>query len=225
MGNSCRNGLIVAFTTFSALSLFGCGDEPEPNQAPPAAAPTTQAAGAPAAESPAPPPAAPAPQAAIAPPAPPAAIAPPEATPTVPSYHASLEEGIDFRKPGYPDFIAEVTGVSQPEEWGRWTDGNTATFKFKDPLPKKFTLLIEAGAYESNLGKPIKFTVGSVTKECIFKGASYGESRRVATLHFSSPEPGNTLVITIPAPKKAPTDDRMLGISLISMKIDTSGKF
>jgi len=224
MGNSCRNGLIVAFTTFSALSLFGCGDEPEPNQAPPAAAPTTQAV-APPAESPAPPPAAPAPQPAMAPPAPQAAVAPPAAAPTVPSYHASLAEGIDFRKPGYPDFIAEVTGVSDREDWGRWTDGKTATFKFKDPLPKKFTLLVEAGAYESNLGKPIKFTVGSVEKECIFKGESYDASRRVATLHFSSSEPGNTLVITIPAPKKAPTDDRMLGIGLMTMKVDTSGKF
>lgn len=210
MGNSCRNSLIVAFTTFSAFSLFGCGDEPEPNQAPPPA-PATQAAVAPPAATP--PAAAPAAQPAVAPPA---------ASPEVVSYHATLEEGIDFRKPGYPDFISEVSGVSGLEGWGRWTDGKTVTFKFKDPLPKKFTLLVEAGAYEDNQGKPIKFRVGPIEKECIFKGDT--NSPRVATLHFNSSEPGNTLVITIPAPKKPANEERSLGIGLITMKVDTSGK-
>jgi phosphoglycerol transferase len=217
MGNSCRNGLIVAFTAFSAFSLSGCGDEPEPNQAPSAPAPATQAEAPPAiAPAPAPQPGVAAPQAA-------APQAAPQAAPIV-SYQATLAEGIDFRKPGYPDFISEVTGVSIQEGWGRWTNGNTATFKFKDPLPKKFTLLVEAGAFGDNLNKPIKFRVGSVEKECIFKGKTNQESYRVATLHFNSSDPGNTLVITIPAPTKSPTDDRMLGIGLTAMKIDTSGK-
>ena len=202
MGNSCRNGLIVAFSTFSAFSLFGCGDEPEPNQAPPPA---------------------PATQAAVAPPLETTPAAAPAAPPAVVPYHATLEEGIDFRKPGYPDFIVEVSGVADQEEFGRWTDGKTATFKFKDALPKKFTLLVEGGAYEDNQGKPIKFRVGSVEKECIFKGDPFTGSR-VATLHFNSADPGNTLVITIPSPKKAPTDSRNLGVGLITMKVDTSGK-
>ena len=112
---------------------------------------------------------------------------------------------LNFKKPGYPDFITEVTGVSGREDWGRWTDGATATFKFKDPLPKKFTLLVEAGAIGDNLGKPIKFRVGSVEKECVFKGDPFKGSR-IATLHFNSEEPGNTLIATIPAPMNTPTD-------------------
>lgn len=215
MGNSYKSGLMVAFATFSVLGLSGCGDEPEPNQAPSESAPATQSAVTPPAEaSPAAAPAAPDAQPAAAP-----QPAPTEA----PAYHATLEEGIDFKKPGYPDFITEVTGVSGREDWGRWTDGATATFKFKDPLPKKFTLLVEAGAIGDNLGKPIKFRVGSVEKEAVFKGDPFGNSR-VATLHFNSAEPGNTLVVTIPAPMTIQTDSRKLGVGLITIKIDTSGK-
>lgn len=211
MGNSYKSGLMVAFATFSVLGLSGCGDEPEPNQAPSESAPATQSAVTPPAE--ASPAAAPDAQTAAAP-----QLAPAEA----PAYHATLEEGIDFKKPGYPDFIAEVTGVSGREDWGRWTDGPTATFKFKDPLPKKFTLLVEAGTIGDNLGKPIKFRVGSVEKEAVFK-VDIGNPR-IATLHFNSEEPGNTLIIIIPSPSKSPTDDRKLGLGLTTMKIDTSGK-
>jgi hypothetical protein len=212
MGNSYKSGLMVAFATFSVLGLSGCGDEPEPNQAPSESAHTAQSSVTPPAEtSPAP-----APDAQTA-------AAPQPAPAEVPAYHATLEEGIDFKKPGYPDFITEVTGVSGREDWGRWTDGAAATFKFKDSLPKQFTLLVEAGAIGDNLGKPIKFRVGSVEKECVFKGDPFGNSR-VATLHFNSAEPGNTLVVTIPAPMTIQTDSRKLGVGLITMKIDTSGK-
>ena len=215
MGNSYKSGLIAAFAALSVLGLSGCGDEPEPNQAPSESEHTAQSAVTPPAEaSPAPESAAPDAQ---------TAAAPQPAPAEVPVYHATLEEGIDFKKPGYPDFITEVTGVSGREDWGRWTDGATATFKFKDPLPKKFTLLVEAGAIGDNLGKPIKFRVGSVEKECVFKGDPFKGSR-IATLHFNSEEPGNTLIATIPAPMNTPTDFRKLGVGLITMKIDTSGK-
>lgn len=34
------------------------------------------------------------------------------------SYEATLPEGIDFRKPGYPTFIKQVKGISGLETWG-----------------------------------------------------------------------------------------------------------
>lgn len=217
MLNSYKSGLIVAFATFSALGLTGCGDEPEPNQAPPAPPAAEQPAAPAPAESSAPAtaPAAPAAEPAAAP----QAAAPAEPAP----YHATLTEGIDFKKPGYPDFIASVTGVSGREDWGRWTDGPTATFKFKEALPKKFTLLVEAGAIGDNQKKPIKFRVGSVEKQCVFSGDPFAGSR-VATLHFEAANPGDTITVTIPAPAGTSTDPRLLGIGLLTMKVDTSGK-
>jgi len=57
-----------------------------------------------------------------------------QATETKP---ATPSKDIDFTQSGYPDFIAEVTGLSGHEPWGRWSEGDKATFRFKERLPKK----------------------------------------------------------------------------------------
>ena len=43
--------------------------------------------------------------------------------PLGPRYEVTMMDGIDFTKPGYPTFLSDVSGISGPEPWGRWTDG------------------------------------------------------------------------------------------------------
>ena len=59
-----------------------------------------------------------------------------------PQYTATLAEGINFAKPGAPDFLVAASGLSGVESWGRWTDANLGpvVFRFRDSLPRDFTL-------------------------------------------------------------------------------------
>lgn len=148
----------------------------------------------------------------------PAAPQPPAAPPPE-SYPATLAEGIDFTKPGYPTFIAEATGVSGHEPWGRWTDGNNAVFRFTQPLPKQFTLVIQTNAFGPNLGEVTKIKIGTAEQ-----GFKITEQDQTYHLNFNLTEPANTIEFLIPKPSspkelQVGDDPRKLGIGLIKLQI------
>jgi Domain of unknown function (DUF7024) len=137
------------------------------------------------------------------------------------TYPATLAEGIDFAKPGYPTFIAGVTGMSGYESWGRWTDGDRATFRFTQLLPKHFTLVIQGNAFGPNFGEAIKIKIGATQQE--FKITEQGQIHR---LDFTLPEPADTLELLISKPTsplelKIGDDPRKLGIGLIKLQIES----
>jgi hypothetical protein len=182
-----------------SLALSGCGDKQESK---------------------------PAATAAVRPPAAPAPAPAPAADPLGPRYEASMAEGIDFSKPGYPTFLAEVQGMSGREDWGRWTDGRlapAARFKFKQPLPKTFTLVIKAGVFGPNLGKPVAVRVGGVEKTFVHKDNAKAETYR---LSFELPGAADTVEIAPPEPtspkeqNSANQDQRKLGVSIIRLQFD-----
>ncbi|WP_312837956.1 DUF7024 domain-containing protein [Atlantibacter hermannii] len=51
-------------------------------------------------------------------------------------YKASLSDGIDFTKKGFPEFIHDVSGLSVSEPWGRWSDSESVNFELTKPLGK-----------------------------------------------------------------------------------------
>lgn len=182
------------------LALAGCGDKQESK-------PATASGPVAAAPSPAPAPA-------------------PAADPLGPRYEASMSEGIDFTKPGYPSFLAEVQGMSLREDWGRWSDGNlgsVARFRFKSPLPKKFTLVLRANAFGPNVGKDLKVRVGGVEKSFVHKDGRASETYRLA---FDLPGVADTIEIVPPQPTSphdlspSSADNRKLGIALIQMQFE-----
>lgn len=143
-----------------------------------------------------------------------------------PRYEATLAEGIDFKKQGYPNFLAEVSGMSGYEIWGRWTDadvGPMAKFRFKQALPRKFTLELTADAFGPNYGTPVKVRVGGVEKTFTIP-ASQKEADlfRVA---FETDGASDTLEIFPPKPTSPSqidpkdSDSRKLGLSFIALKI------
>lgn len=174
--------------------LAGCGDKPEPK------AQIVVGSAAPAA-------------------------APASADLLGPRYEATLAEGIDFKKPGYPNFLAEVSGMSGYEEWGRWTDaaaGPVAKFRFKQALPRTFTLELSADAFGPNNGAPVKVRVGGVEKTFVI---SHKKEADPYLLAFEIDGTADTLEITPPKPispneiDPKNSDRRKLGIAFISLKI------
>lgn len=178
------------------VALAGCGDKPEAKVAAEAAAPApVSTSGAQAAD------------------------------PLAPRYEASLAEGIDFTKSGYPTFLVEVSGMSGHEAWGRWTDaaeGATAKFRFVQPLPQKFALELKANAFGPNLGRPVKVRAGAVEKEFVVKDAQAPE---LHVLTFDGVNGADTIEIVPPQPTSPKQldpqngDQRMLGVSLVSLQI------
>jgi phosphoglycerol transferase len=137
-----------------------------------------------------------------------------------------MAEGIDFTKPGYPSFLAEVQGMSLREDWGRWTDGRlapAAKFRLKQPLPKSFTLVLKANAFGPNLDKPVKVRVGGVEKSFVHKDGSTAGTYRLA---FELPSAADTIEIVAPAPaspqEQNPSnpDQRKLGVGLSRMQFE-----
>jgi hypothetical protein len=147
----------------------------------------------------------------------------PAAAPAAPAaYEATLAEGIQFSREGYPRFVREAKGVSGREDFGRWTDGAEASFAFADPLPTKFTLNIDTvRSYGPNAGKRLRVKAGDWSAEV---GLEPGPQ----TLRFSvtSSTAPQAIQLSIPAPtspKQAGEGDdpRMLGIALKRMSITT----
>lgn len=144
-----------------------------------------------------------------------------------PIYQASLAEGIDFKRPGYPEFLKAVSGMSSVETWGRWTDSNesdipsTTTFIFKNPLPKKFTIQLETQAFGPNIDQPILVKIGDEKEIFFLKDAKLN----IVTLHFTNPSDSNAINIIIPKPTSPKQlnvksdDTRKLGIGITSLKI------
>ena len=191
------NRFSMAVALSAVLGLAGCGDKPEPKA-----------------------------QAVVGSAAPAAAQAP--AAQLEPRYEATLAQGIDFTKQGYPNFLAEVSGMSKHESWGRWTEaaaGPVAKFRFKQALPKTFTLEITANAFGPNNGAPVKVRVGSIEKTFVITPQKTWEEAATYRLAFETDGTADTMEITPPKPTSPNeidpknTDTRKLGIAFISLRI------
>ena len=113
-----------------------------------------------------------------------------------------------------PAFVTRVEGLSAVEPWGRWSDAKQVVFHFAQPLPRKFGLVINARAYEENVGLPFTIRAGDVSKE--FR-LSWGLAP--ISLKFETDGSTRSLVIDVPKPTSPashgnPGDARLLGIGI-----------
>ena len=139
-------------------------------------------------------------------------------------YPASLSEGIDFSRPGYPDFIAEVSGLSSYEKTHRWTDAQaapSARFRFKEPLPERFVLEIAAEAFGPNGSKPTIIKLGQQTATIHFLVRDV----KPHYIELNNPDGSDTLEIIPPQPISplafdgSSGDTRKLGIAFKRLAI------
>ncbi len=67
--------------------------------------------------------------------------------------HGAIIANIKFSEAELPPIVAEISGFSGPETWGRWSDADvapTAKIRFKQPLPKQFTLTLTGQSIPNN---------------------------------------------------------------------------
>ena len=133
--------------------------------------------------------------------------------------HATLADGITFKREAYPEFVTGATGISVPESFGRWTDGPRATIEFARPLPATFTLTITAAQRGD---RPISVAVGQTRTDLQFS-----KTWEFTTVSVPIVTDGTAKVISfdIPEPKSPKDvgegdDSRRLGIALVSLKIE-----
>jgi hypothetical protein len=143
-------------------------------------------------------------------------------------YHADWSEGIDFRRAGYPDFLEEVSGMSEYEKTHRWTEGPRAVFKFKVTLPRSILLEIDGYAFANNAVEPTKVKIGTGSADVNFSNYAGAKPYYV---RLYNPTDSQTLEI-IPSKPAAPhdvnpalKDMRKLGIALKKIRIMTPFEF
>lgn len=69
---------------------------------------------------------------------------------------------IDFSKNPFPPEVASASGFSDPETWGRWTDGDKAVLTFNNPLPENFELvMVVHAAFGPSANRPLKVKAGN----------------------------------------------------------------
>ena len=142
--------------------------------------------------------------------------------PTSPdAYEIALADGIVFSNPNYPSFLEDVSGISDREAWGRWSDGEEVVFTFKKSLPAKFDLVLKATVSSTNGNKPIHFKVGKWSGSLKMTEESF-EKAKEYRLTVSNSTISKEIRIAIPNAVQIGAETRKLGIGFITMKIITA---
>ena len=129
----------------------------------------------------------------------------------------TIEAEIDFSLPAFPKFVLAAWGLSEHEDWGRWSIGKKVAIFLSRPLPKEFGLLITGGAYGPNLRKRFKVCIGSVSRFGTFrKGVGAAET---LWLRFSMPKPASVIEIIVPRPTEPEGDPRLLGLGFARLQV------
>jgi hypothetical protein len=127
---------------------------------------------------------------------------------------------VRFNHPrGESSFISEIKGLYSYESWGRWSDGEQVVIRFKQPLPERFTLIVDIHALGPNIGVPV--TVSAGTAQVVFIAQAQSQTY---TLAFTLIEPTDTLVFTVPKPVRPRDlgigdDVRQLGLGFSALQI------
>ena len=140
-----------------------------------------------------------------------------------PRYAATLDEGIEFSRSRWPEFIKTVAGISGNESWGRWSDANLAPcvrLEFFKALPDRFDLLLTMSAFGPNAGREFVVIVGANEYRGV-AGAAAGEVRIPVANNGSV---ADVIQICPPSPVQpegtgSRKDRRRIGLGLIRLRI------
>lgn len=140
------------------------------------------------------------------------------------TYTATLAEGIDFKREGYPSFVSTITGMAEEKEsFGRWSTGDEVSIGFVNPLPMSFNVELEVAAFGPNVNKPIKISAADKEQEFIIN-SGHPEKMQKITIHFTGVERATSIKFKIPlatSPKAlvGNPDERRLGIAFERIRI------
>lgn len=132
----------------------------------------------------------------------------------------SFERAIAFVGGKYPSYVDRITGVSNPEGWGTWSEGPLVEISLKRPLPRSFDLVVRLGpVFGENKGLPVTVRAGGKEQSFVADREPYE-----ATLAFRDVDAARTLSFLIPRPQSPQElgtgqDVRKLGIGFVSLRV------
>lgn len=133
---------------------------------------------------------------------------------------AAVVTEVNFADIALPDSVAEISGFSEREVWGRWSDANiapTAKIRFKHSLPTQFSLTLTGQSIPNNETAILK--IGKFQEQFYLSKLS-----DIVTIDVTLEQPEDTIEI-IPqdpvSPKKLGlnNDSRKLSIGLATLLI------
>ncbi|QGW80716.1 DUF7024 domain-containing protein [Variovorax paradoxus] len=127
----------------------------------------------------------------------------------------TLTDGLDFRSSEFPAFVDSIQGLSDPEPWGRWSDGKTVMLELKHTLQGAFALILRAAAYGSNIGAPIAVRIGEQTRTMYLTA----QASEPVVIEFDLKVPAKVIEIDVPYPTSPPQDPRKIGIGFYEMAV------
>lgn len=136
---------------------------------------------------------------------------------TKPDKTKSLEDGIDFTEPVYPHFVTYIDGLSKPESWGSWSNGEVVELGVSPPLQGKFSLVITGGVNPENAKTPIYIRVGDVIKSFEFDSPPWNPA--IAPISFNLFEPAHAISIVVPHPTQVDGVRRESGLGLVRISL------
>ncbi|QLU67392.1 hypothetical protein HV173_14900 [Citrobacter freundii] len=135
-------------------------------------------------------------------------------------YSSSTPNTIDFKKTGFPSFVAGASGVGQVEGWGRWSEGQYVKLFLDVELNKSVTFYIELTTFGPNAGKTLLMTVNNERRVLVPEAGK--ENRYVAKFEFPEVVKKPEITIKVPSPVSPAQlglsdDTREIGLGLIKM--------
>lgn len=132
----------------------------------------------------------------------------------------SFDRPIAFVGGKYPSYVDRITGLSNPEGWGTWSEGPLVEISLKRPLPRSFDLVVRLGpVFGENKGLPVKVRAGGQEQSFVADREPYE-----ATLAFRGVDEARTLSFVVPRPQSPQElgtgqDVRKLGIGFVSLRV------
>ena len=109
-------------------------------------------------------------------------------------------DGIDFtqQQSGFPHFVEYVCGISNPDPWGAWSDGEQIEIGLSQPIIGEIELEITGGAYGQNIDSNIKINIGSASAAFVFDSEPW--HAKTQTISINVVEPSSRILIHVPHP-------------------------
>jgi phosphoglycerol transferase len=131
----------------------------------------------------------------------------------------TLGDTVEFRKASWPGVIDRVSGLSESESWGRWSNAKVVKLEFASPLPRRFELGLRAHAFGPNVGTSISIRVGRHRKSI-----RLAPSPQDVSLSFETDGGERSVMIEVPQPVSPKAlglgnDERTLGIGVARLRI------
>lgn len=129
----------------------------------------------------------------------------------------SADVGIDFTQGAWPGVVSRAQGLSGPEPWGTWSDGNRVSLEFVDPLPADFSLVLK-GHTIGDTDRPVTVVVGSERREIHLPkpqelSLSWHTDGTARTIEFEIPWAQSMKELGVSE------DPRKLGLGFVSLRV------